>query len=72
MVIIGTLYIRLSPDLRSTVWKLLLKYQSPNKEAQFSTIDRKRNQYLEMCSVYFSTESNQLYDDKEKKIFKLI
>ncbi|KAM3139099.1 hypothetical protein pb186bvf_008697 [Paramecium bursaria] len=64
-------------ELRGQVWKILLKYSSPNKDAnvlfiekQFTIMERKRNQYYEMCNIYFAVD--QQYDDKERRILKLI
>ncbi|CAD8081882.1 unnamed protein product [Paramecium primaurelia] len=57
-------------ELRSTVWRLLLKYQSPNRDANFTIIERKRSVYFGMCDIYFA--KNQQYDEREKKILKQI
>lgn len=39
-------------DLRSTAWRLLLKYMPTNQENQQQTLQRKRKEYFVMVNTY--------------------
>lgn len=57
--------------LRTSAWKLLLKYMPTNQDNQLQTLQRKRKEYFVMVNTYIENPSLE-QDAQEKKIFKLI
>ena len=60
--------------LRAECWKILLGLYPLKKELKLSTIQRKKDEYIDMCSVYSNALSNpdEVMNEEELKTYRQI
>mmetsp|Transcript_36878 Transcript_36878/g.33120 ORF Transcript_36878/g.33120 Transcript_36878/m.33120 type:complete len:203 (-) Transcript_36878:1065-1673(-) len=58
--------------LRSTVWKILLKYMPLNREKRDATVMRKRDEYQNFVKMYYFNLSETELDESDQKALKQI
>ena len=62
------------PLIRAECWKILLGLYPLKKELKISIIQRKKDEYMDMCNVYSSALSNpeEVMNEEELKIYRQI
>ena len=62
------------PLIRAECWKILLGLYPLKKELKISIIQRKKDEYLDMCNVYSNALSNpeEVMNEEELKIYRQI